>query len=482
MSLSNSMANALTGLNANSRMAEIVSSNLSNALTEGYGRRQVALSAQSVAGRGAGVRIDGVERVLDRATLTARRNADSELAGQTANAAMLVRLETLIGGIGSGDTLADRVDALAGSLIAASADPSSSLRLADVDDSLGGLTRALNTASDGIVGLRGDADQSIATQVETLNSSLATVERLNADITRALNTGADSLALVDQRQVMIDRIAEIVPLREMTRSGGQVALISAKGTILIDGRAAEFGFVPATSVDAASSMSAGGLSGLTFNGDPVLGAPGIGKLGGGSLGATFELRDTVLVEAQADVDAVARDLIERFAAPGVDPSSAPGAAGLLTDAGAPLDPADTVGLAGRISVNAAVDPAQGGALWRLRDGLGAAVEGPVGSALQIGAWLDALDASRPGADGGPDASAAGLAGRVTAGFGQSRVAAEQALSFGTARRDVLHQAELANGVDSDHEMQMLLRIEQAYAANARLIQTVQSMIQTLMEI
>jgi len=56
------------------------------------------------------------------------------------------------------------------------------------------------------------------------------------------------------------------------------------------------------------------------------------------------------------------------------------------------------------------------------------------------------------------------------------------MSFASARYGVLREAELADGVDSDHEMQMLLRIEQAYAANARVMQTVQSMIQTLMEI
>ena len=42
--------------------------------------------------------------------------------------------------------------------------------------------------------------------------------------------------------------------------------------------------------------------------------------------------------------------------------------------------------------------------------------------------------------------------------------------------------EICNGVDSDYEMQMLLQIEQAYAANAKVVQTVESMIQTLMEL
>ena len=38
------------------------------------------------------------------------------------------------------------------------------------------------------------------------------------------------------------------------------------------------------------------------------------------------------------------------------------------------------------------------------------------------------------------------------------------------------------GVDTDQEMQTLLLVERAYAANARVIQTAQAMIDTLMEL
>ncbi len=75
------------------------------------------------------------------------------------------------------------------------------------------------------------------------------------------------------------------------------------------------------------------------------------------------------------LDGMARDLYERFADPALDPTIAAGDPGLFTDRGAAFDPADEVGLAGRIAVNAAVDPAQGGQSWRLRDGIYAAAPG-----------------------------------------------------------------------------------------------------------
>ena len=66
---------------------------------------------------------------------------------------------------------------------------------------------------------------------------------------------------------------------------------------------------------------------------------------------------------------------------------------------------------------------------------------------------------------------------------------EQALRYSSvnssviARRDVLANSELAvSGVDTDSELQDLLLIEQAYAANARVIQTVSEMIDRLLQL
>ncbi len=484
MSISHSLSNALSGLTASSRMAEIVSSNLANAMTEGYGRREAHLVSQQVGGRGAGVAVDRVVRVADLGLIADRRRADAELSGQSGTASMLKRLEMLVGGIGEDGALPARIDAVSSAFISASADPSSDLRLGTVVDSLDDLTSALNSASDGISALRLEADQDIAVQVELLNTSLQRVERLNADITRSRNSGTDPSALIDQRQLVIDTISEIVPLREMSRDGGQVALISKQGTVLIDGRAAEFGFVPAPTVTAEMTFAAGGLSGLTRNGDPIIGGAtdGVGRMAGAALAAAFARRDDLLVDAQAALDGVARDLMERLSDPATDPSLAPGQAGLLTDADAALDPAQTIGLAGRIAVNAVVDPDSGGALWRLRDGVGAAAAGPAGYGGQIGAWIDSLAMSRSLNPGEVARDASGQAAQLAAGIGRDRLAAEDRQAFAMARRDTLHAEELAGGVDSDHEMQMLLQIEQAYAANARVIQVAQSMIQKLMEI
>jgi len=482
MSLNLSVANALSGLTAASRMAETVAANLANALTDGYGRRIVELSARTSGLDGAGVAVDGIARLVDRGLLAERRNAESRHEADSITASALARVDRALGDAEAGTSLTARITALQAALVAAGSDPSSDIALAGVLDRLGGVASGLREASAAIQTERLEADRRIAADVASLNRSLAALEKLNGDVVTAHVTGADPSALMDQRQVLIDRIARIVPLREVMRENGRIALVTPGGEILIDGRAKQYEFIAAATVTADMTLQSGGLSGLMQDGQPVPGPAGIGRLDGGTLGAAMRLRDTTLPAMSAELDRLATDLIARFADPATDPTLAPGMAGLFTDAGAAVDPLAPEGLAGRITVNAAVDPDRGGALWRLRDGVNAASAGPVGSASQISSWSDALTRRAAFLSGGPVGSIADHAARIVAGAARDRLIAEEAQTWSAARWRNLRVTELAGGVDSDQELQMLLRIEQAYAANAKTLATIDEMFRILLEI
>jgi flagellar hook-associated protein 1 FlgK len=480
MSLNLALGNALSGLGATARMAEVVSSNLANALTEGYARRSVALSAQSLDGRGAGVRMDGLTRHADRALLAERRGAESALTDRRTLASALRGIEGDLGSSDGGTSLAERIKALESALVSAAADPSSETRLAQALNRLNGVAEGFRDNAAAVQRRRGEADAAIARDVGDLNGALGSLARLNADIGNALAQGRDATALMDQRQVLLDKVGRLVPVREMERPNGGLALVTLKGAMLLDGtRAATVGFTPTPVVTADMTLASGALSGLTIDGEPA-GTDGVGRLAGGSLGAAFALRDRTLPAFGTRLDAMARDLLERVEDPATDPSRG-AAPALLTDAGGALDPLDTVGLASRLKVNAAVDPDRGGALRRLRDGI-AAPPGPAAEAGQLRRWLSALETPRVLSTGGGSGSAATLAGGLAAEVGAQRLAAEEEESFANARWSTLRESELSGGVDSDQEMQMLLQIEKAYAANARVIATVDAMMQSLLEI
>lgn len=482
MTISGSLSSALSGLTAASRAAEIVSSNIANAMTEGYGRREVQLSARVVGASGQGVRINGVTRITNPIAIGDRRLAQASNGDKEAKAEFLRRLEGVIGSPDSPGSLSGRIAALDRSLISAAARPESEALLSQVADAARNVASHLASASTDIQAARSRADDQIQSQVTLVNTTLARIAALNTEIRSNSGAGRDASSLMDQRQQAIDQIASIIPLREIPREGGTIALYSTTGATLLEGRPAVFGFTPVGSISAQMTIGSGALSGLTLNGRAISVAGENSPIAGGSLAGNFAVRDELGVQAQDRLDAVARDLVERFQDPAVDPTLAVGDAGLFTDGGLAFDPGNEAGLSARLRMNAAADPRQGGQLWRLRDGMGAATPGEVGDSSLLTALGTALNAAREPVSGGFMTGARSfsvLAGDFVSAVSSGRLSAESEATFALGKAEALKTIELEEGVDTDAEMQKLLMIEQSYSANAKVIQMVGDMIQTL---
>lgn len=484
MSISGALSNAMTGLRAAGRGAEIVSSNISNALTPGYGRRVLELSATAIGGAG-GVRVDGVARAVDEGIASDKRLADAEQGHAQMAAQFYSKLETLIGTPDDPNSVSARVAQFETALITAASRPEAPERLSQAVTDARSLASSIAHVSNGLQDARSLADRTIDEQVTTLNTALKQVETLNAQITAAQVQSQDATALQDHRQRLVDEISALVPVRSVPRNHGQIALYSTGGAILLDGRAGEIGFERVNLVTPYMSVGAGTLSGLTLNGNPLRTGSESGALRGGAIGAQFAIRDEMAVTAQGELDALARDLITRFQDPAVDPTLSPGDAGLFTDSGTAFAPADELGLAARLAVNPAVDPAQGGEAWRMRDGINAVSPGDPGNAKLLQSLTAALTQGQTpasGSFGGGSYALIELVSTLTADIGAERGNADQMLSFATTRLNVLTQQQLADGVDSDDEIQRLMIIEQTYAANARVIEAVDEMMQTIMRL
>lgn len=483
MSISASLNNALSGLTANARAAELVSNNVANATNPSYARRELVLGARVVGDTGQGVNVLGVDRIVDRALLSDRRTADASAAGRNLRVSFFAGLEAVVGSNSEAGSLTGRIATFEAALIEASSRPDSESRLANVAASLRQVTTAFAQASGAVQESRMRADRTIASEVKTLNDALARVQDMNVLIRAAKASGNDASGLMDQRQQAVDLVATIVPIRELQRDYDQIALVTAGGATLLDGKASVFGFSAVNVITPDMTLASGALSGLTLNGNQIaIGVPP-GIVDGGSLAAHFDVRDKLGVDAQAGLDAVARNLVTRFQDPALDTTRAPGSAGLLTDAGAAFVATNEVGLSARLAISALVDPNQGGALWRLRDGLGAVVQGPPGNGALLSQLQGALTQSQPTVSGpfsGGARSFAVLSGELSSLVASSRINAETDLSFARARANSLQELHLAQGVDTDQEMQKLLVIEQAYSANAKVVQTMDELIQILM--
>ena len=75
-----------------------------------------------------------------------------------------------------------------------------------------------------------------------------------------------------------------------------------------------------------------------------------------------------------------------------------------------------------------------------------------------------------------------MVGDVTSTAAIQRVDAESLLSAASAQSNTYETMLRQDGVDSDREMESLLALERAYAANAKVLQTVDDMIQTILRL
>ena len=480
MSLANAFNTAVTGLQASARGVGVTSSNIANAMVEGHAARKLHLG--TAPGGSGGVTVNAITRQTDPAMAGLLRQAASDSAKAAPVVAFLNQMEARFGLPGDDSGLAGRAAALESALSDAADRPDLDYRLTAVAEAADKLVAGFNGLERDIQAQRLSADHAIAREVEALNAGLGEIARLNAAILGSDRAGPLALDLLDQRDQQIAELSRVVPIQTLPRANGQLALYTSGGEMLLDGtRPAHFAFSPSPGMTAAQSATNGGLSGLTADGRPVSALPG-GTLDGGALAAQFTIRDETAPALQSALDTLATGLLQRFQAPGIDPSLPAGAMGLFSDNGAPAGTAPSPGVAGRLAINPLISAAGDNEAWRLRDGLGAAAPGAVGDPSQLQRWMGALDAPVQTVPGGAQRSFSDQIGHAAGELSMSRQNAENRQVAAESRLGTLRDAATAAGIDTDAELQTLLMQEKAYTANARTLQVIDDLFRRLLEI
>lgn len=490
MSISSSIANALSGLSANGRLASVASNNLANALTKGYAKQSVDLASGVLDGQGVGVNVVGVSRSSDPNLTAARREADGDAATIEPQADALGRIGELLGEATADDGLFRRLETFETALRQFAETPESAPRQTQAIDAAKDMISYLNQLSTEAATVRQNADATVSAQVDTVNRNIVQIDELNAKITRLSAGGRDVATLVDERERLIDEVAALIPIRTHPQPNNTVQITTAQGQYLLSENPVtlEFTRSPIITADMTYLPAGGGaLSGITLNGiDITSSGTNPQRIRDGAIAGNLEVRDSIGVDFNGRIDQFAADLMARFEDPAVDPTLAVGDPGLFTDNGAALDLTVVEGLAGRIDVNVLADPTAGGDSARLRDGLQSAGPGPVASDVIPRAMLDALTSSRaaaaiPGLDG--NLTAAQIVSGIAEVTAIQRTTAENQLSVLSTTREALAVSEAEEiGVNTDEELQDLILIEQAFSANLQVIQTASRMLQEISEI
>lgn len=471
---------ALSGLRFTSLGTRIVAENLANSDIEGYGLRRSVASGTVSAGSSAALRGAAVIRDMNMALLHDARNADTARQGANIRMSALSDLETAFGLPGAQGALSTLFTQFDANLRQAAVMPESSAALQAVAQDAARIVSKFNSIGERLNSLRLEADAAIFRDVNSLNEQLDRVASLNQDIQRQTLLGGDPFALLDERERTISQIAQFLPISEIPRENNRTMLVSNRGEVLVDLEPAQFSFTPAPAIGASDTRASGMLSGIWLNGREL--SQGNQTLSNGRLGANLDLRDTTAANTQSSLDRLALDLLTRFSGPSADISLGLSELGLFTRPGAATLPTDPIGLAQEMRLSGVIDPSDSNSLWRLRSGLNATAPGPSHDPENLGRMIDALSVPRALDPGAPLQSMSDNAAEQLSKLATARLGAETDLAFAQTSYAAKQETLAGQGVDSDAQMQNLLKLERAYAANAKVLSTVDDMLRQLLEI
>ncbi|MER9135864.1 flagellar hook-associated protein FlgK [Mesorhizobium sp. M0830] len=479
MSLSTALSIAQSALMNTARQTSVVSRNVADASNPDYSRRQAIVTSTAP-----GARSVDIQRVTNDLLFRQNLSALSAWSGQNALFSGMDQLGVAVNGVDNASSPSSAIANLQQALQLYATSPSNQNLGASVIDAAKQVVRSLNEGSKAVQDFRTQTDDQIATAVDDLNSLLSQFQDANTAVMTGTRSGNDVSDALDQRDALLKKISNYVPVSTFTRGDNDMVITTGDGTTL-------FETIPRTVSFAASAGYTAGAAGnaVYIDNVPISAGAGGNTSASGTLAGLLQLRDGVASTMQSQLDETARGLITAFAetAP-----SLPNKTGLFTWSGTPAVPAAGTlvnGLAASISVNAAMDPSSGGNPTLLRDGgaNGAAYVANTGGAsystllIAYGDRLDQPMTFDPAAGVSAMSSVSDYAANSIGWFEGVRQQASTASDAKEALASRSAEAlSNATGVNVDQEMSLLLDLEHTYQASARMMKTVDDMMAALL--
>jgi flagellar hook-associated protein 1 FlgK len=484
--LYNSLSIAGTGLAAVNAQLALVSQNVANAGSTGYVTEQLSQTSLSSGGQADGVLTGVATRVLNtqlQQDLFAQNGTVSALSTtQTA----LQPIDAAQGTVGGNNDLSSQLANLQTAFTALENDPSSTVQQSQVVAAAGQLAGSINTLGQAYTTARQNVQDTLVTNVATLNTTLKTIGALSDQIVTARVDGLSTAGLEDQRDAALQTVSSLVGIKYLQQPNGDMVVLTTGGlTLPIHGSDTVSLASETLGPDSASEL--GDVPGIMIGGQDVT-----AQMTGGSIGAGVTLRDSTLPTYMAELDQFAQSLSSGFAQQGLT---------LFTDAngnvpaggGTPVQ-SGYVGYALSIQVNPAVQATPS----LVRDGTTSIAGSPTGASaftpntdpaqtsfatdVQSGVPQPAIPTTGLGPAGdlaAPYAAPTSLGDAASALVGaQSQDIANtttQLTNEQAVQTTLQTQFSATSAVDTDTQLATMVQLQQSYAANAKIFTTIQTM-------
>jgi flagellar hook-associated protein 1 FlgK len=242
MSLSVAMKTAASGLLAAQTGLRAVSDDIANVNTPGYVRKTVDQRPLVVGGMGMGVDITGINRVTDQYLQGASITAASDSSKWSAMSQYLDNAQGLFGDPSGDSFFFTRLDNIWSSFGAAGNDPSSSLMRGQALSSVQDFVNEAQRINTQITSLGDTVDAQAQTDINNVNDLLKQINSLNADISRARLSRADSSGSENIQSGLVDQLSKLMNVQVTQRPNGGLTVRTEEGFQLAGDQAATLSY------------------------------------------------------------------------------------------------------------------------------------------------------------------------------------------------------------------------------------------------
>ena len=315
MGLSQALSAALAGVTTTQQGISVIAGNVANANTPGYVEENVNQVAVSVAGQqGVSVDTTGINRNLN--TLLQNQLWTETSGGSYADmtSQMYQQLQAIYGTPSSSSSFSAIYSNFTSALQALASDPSSYSAQTQVTGAAQSFTQSLNAMTGTIQELRTQAEQGIATDVQTANTAIADIAKINQQLGSAPADSATA-TLEDQRDQDIAQLSQLMNVTVVRGGNNQISVYTGTGQQLVSGTNAstlsfgDVGTLTATTLWSADpSQDQAGTITLTTTSGTQTDLVAQNAIQSGEIGAYLQMRDTVLPQAQNQLDELANQM------------------------------------------------------------------------------------------------------------------------------------------------------------------------------
>lgn len=312
------LGSALSGLRATNEQLAVVSTNVSNANTEGYSRKILPQSSRVANGQSIGVFTGTLIRNVDL-------NLERDLWTQVSSAGelniqkkYLDRVQQFHGPPDAGVNLSAQVTELENEFIKLANDPDNPFTQSSTLSQAERVVDEINGFADFIQQSRNDAQNEAVVVVDRINGLLDRIAQLNTEVSFAKSVDRSSAELEDQRGIAVKELSQYLGIETFLRGDSVLIIQASNGTELASTTAETLTLDPPI-LSSNLEHTSGSATGV-YIGDPDLDedAREITNIDlGGELGGLITLRDDTLSEMSAQIDEFAHKLALRFDAQGL---------------------------------------------------------------------------------------------------------------------------------------------------------------------